>query len=69
MFADTRDIDGKAYGQMVLQLPENTETVRRMAQYVMSRGLSMEEVGPDWRNDASAAGSFHEPNAGEVSHV
>lgn len=44
MFADTRDMDGKAFGQMVLQLPDNEETVRRMVSYVTSRGLVMEEV-------------------------
>lgn len=47
MFADTRDIDGKAFGQMVLQLPHNEETVRRMVHYVTSRGLVMEEVRED----------------------
>ena len=47
MFADTRDIDGKAFGQMVLQLPDNEETVRRMVHYVTSRGLIMEEVKED----------------------
>ncbi|MCH5276352.1 MAG: ATP-binding cassette domain-containing protein [Desulfovibrionaceae bacterium] len=44
MFADTRDIDGKAFGQMVVQVPDNDETVRRMVNYVTGQGLVMEEV-------------------------
>lgn len=44
MFADTRDIDGKAYGQMVIQLPEDELVAGRMLDYIRSRGLGAEEV-------------------------
>ena len=36
MFADTRDIGGTAFGQMVLQLPDNEEVVRRILAYAAS---------------------------------
>jgi len=58
MFADTRDIHGKAYGQIVVQVPENEEIVRRMVQYVTSRGLIMEEVSPDWA-EKTESGVLH----------
>ena len=41
MFADTRDIGGTAFGQMVLQLPDNEEVVRRI---LASKGLMLEEM-------------------------
>ncbi|MCL2035528.1 MAG: methionine ABC transporter ATP-binding protein [Oscillospiraceae bacterium] len=44
MFADTRNIDGKAYGQMVVQLPEGGDIAARMLEYIKQRGLSAEEV-------------------------
>ena len=42
MFADTRDIGGTAFGQMVLQLPDNEEVVRRILAYADSKGLMLE---------------------------
>ena len=44
MFADTRDMDGRAFGQMVVQVPDDDEIVRRMVNYVTALGLVMEEV-------------------------
>ena len=44
MFADTRDIGGTAFGQMVLQLPDNEEVVRRILAYADSKGLMLEEM-------------------------
>lgn len=44
MFADTKDIDGKAYGQMLLQLPEEREVADAMMDFARERGLSVEEV-------------------------
>ena len=44
MFADTRDIDGKALGQMVVQLPEDELLAGRMLQYLKDRGVTYEEV-------------------------
>lgn len=39
MFADTKDIDGKAYGHMVLQLPEDRLQVRKAIYYLRSKIL------------------------------
>lgn len=44
MYADTKNIDGKAFGQMVVQLPEDETLARKMFAYVRARGLSAEEV-------------------------
>lgn len=44
MFADTKNIEGKAFGQMVLQLPENQMLADKMMSYLDSRGLTVEEV-------------------------
>ncbi len=46
LFADTKDIDGKAYGQMVLQLPEDEKAAERMLQFLRARNLTVEEVAP-----------------------
>jgi len=42
--ADTKDIGGKAYGQMLLQLPDDEKAVLRICQYLEGRGISFEEV-------------------------
>lgn len=44
MFADTRDIGGTAFGQMVLQLPDDEEVMRRILQHAKNRGLLLEEM-------------------------
>lgn len=44
MYADTKNIDGKAFGQMVVQLPEEEALAAKMFAYVRARGLSAEEV-------------------------
>lgn len=44
MYADTKNIDGKAFGQMVVQLPEEEALAQKMFGYVRARGLSAEEV-------------------------
>jgi D-methionine transport system ATP-binding protein len=44
MYADTKNIDGKAFGQMVVQLPEDEALAQKMFAYVRARGLSAEEV-------------------------
>jgi D-methionine transport system ATP-binding protein len=46
LFADTKDIDGKAYGQMILQLPEDKKTAERMLLFLKARNLTVEEVAP-----------------------
>ncbi len=40
MFADTRDIDGKAYGQMILQLPDNTRQQERVLAYLKANNIT-----------------------------
>ena len=44
MYADTKNIDGKAFGQIVVQMPEAQETVEKMLRYLHLRGLTVEEV-------------------------
>jgi D-methionine transport system ATP-binding protein len=40
----TRNIDGKAFGQIVIQLPEDSLAGEKMMAYLRSRGLTVEEV-------------------------
>ena len=42
--ADTKNIDGKAYGQMLLQLPEDENAQSRIFNYLNSRKIPYEEV-------------------------
>ena len=49
MFADTKNIDGKAYGQMILQLPEDERAAQRALAYLETQNVHTEEV------DANAA--------------
>ena len=42
--ADTKNIGGKAYGQMLLQLPDDVGAVTRIKQYLDSRSIPYEEV-------------------------
>ena len=44
MYADTRDVGGKAFGQMVLQLPEDKLQQEKIIFYLQSRTLRVEEV-------------------------
>jgi D-methionine transport system ATP-binding protein len=44
MFADTKNIDGRAFGQIVIQLPENEMVADRMIEYLRSKRLTVEEV-------------------------
>lgn len=41
--ANTKNIEGKVYGQMVLQLPEDETTLMRVKAYLTSRGVHFEE--------------------------
>ena len=45
MHADTRDIEGKAMGQMLIQLPEDEMDANRIRNYLKTSGVSFEEVG------------------------
>jgi D-methionine transport system ATP-binding protein len=42
-FADTKDIDGKAYGHMLVQLPENEAVAGRMLSYLDSQQVTYTE--------------------------
>lgn len=44
LFADTKDIDGKAYGQMVLQLPEDENGQKKIIHYLRTHQIPYEEV-------------------------
>ncbi|MBO5292501.1 MAG: ATP-binding cassette domain-containing protein [Lachnospiraceae bacterium] len=44
LLADTKDIGGIAHGQMILQLPEDTQIADRMVQYLRDRNLTVEEL-------------------------
>ena len=43
LYASTRDIGGTAYGQMVLQLPEDPASLERILAYAREKGLFLEE--------------------------
>lgn len=47
LFADTKDIDGKAFGQMVLQLPEDEASAQRMLDYLTERKITYKEENLD----------------------
>jgi D-methionine transport system ATP-binding protein len=44
LFADTKDIDGKAFGQMVIQLPNDDMGRKRIMNYLDSNKIPYEEV-------------------------
>lgn len=47
MFADTKDIDGRAYGQMILQLPEDERAAKRALAYLETQNVHVEEGDAD----------------------
>ncbi len=47
MYADTRDVNGKAFGQMILQLPEDRLQQDKAIYYLQSKNLRVEEVISD----------------------
>ncbi len=44
IFANSKNIDGKAFGQIVLQLPDDMPTAAKMLQYLRMQGLNAEEI-------------------------
>lgn len=44
LFADTKDIDGKAFGQMVIQLPDDETSKKRIFAYLETNNIQHEEV-------------------------
>ena len=45
--ANTQIIDGKTFGQLVLQLPDNPSAVSRMLLYLRQQGVSYQEENAD----------------------
>ena len=43
-YADTRDVGGKVFGQMILQLPEDRLQQEKVLYYLQNRNLHLEEV-------------------------
>ncbi|NLL39883.1 MAG: ATP-binding cassette domain-containing protein [Clostridiales bacterium] len=43
LFADTKNIDGKAFGQMVLQLPDDDTAIERIKAYLESKNILYKE--------------------------
>jgi D-methionine transport system ATP-binding protein len=44
LHADTKDLNGKAFGQLVVQLPEDEDLAQKMVHYIRSRGLTAEVI-------------------------
>lgn len=44
LFADTKDIDGKAFGQMIIQLPDDESSKKRIFAYLETNNIPHEEV-------------------------
>lgn len=44
MYADTKNIDGKAYGQMIVQLPEDEFSAMKIIEYLRKENVIAEEV-------------------------
>lgn len=44
MFADTKNIDGKAFGQMVIQLPEDENLSNKVLAYLRTQDIIVKEV-------------------------
>ena len=44
LFADTKNMDGRAYGQMILQLPEDERAAKRALAYLETQNIHAEEV-------------------------
>ncbi|MDO4338891.1 MAG: ATP-binding cassette domain-containing protein [Eubacteriales bacterium] len=44
LYADTKTINGLAFGEMILQLPKNREIADKMIRYIRDRKLGVEEL-------------------------
>lgn len=47
LYADTKNINGQAQGEMILQLPEIEEVANKMIQYLRAINMGVEEVSSD----------------------
>lgn len=45
LHADTKDIDGKAYGQMILQLPADEDSAAKIIYYLKNNNVEFTEIG------------------------
>lgn len=45
LHADTKDIDGKAYGQMILQLPADEDSAAKIIHYLNNNNVEFTEIG------------------------
>lgn len=43
MYADTKDVDGKAYGEILLQLPDDADKIERILFYLKEKGIFYRE--------------------------
>ena len=46
MFADMKDIEGKALGHMIVQLPEDELQAEKAVGYLRAKGIPVEEIAP-----------------------
>ena len=44
LHADTKDLDGKAFGQMLIQLPEDEKSAERATEYLRTNGIEYTEI-------------------------
>ena len=44
LFANTKEVEGEALGQMVVELPDNPEEAERITQYLKTKNIRFEEV-------------------------
>lgn len=44
LHAETNDVDGKAYGQMILQLPDSERSINRIKTYLKENNISYSEI-------------------------
>jgi D-methionine transport system ATP-binding protein len=47
MYADTKVIEGKVYGQVVIKLPAYAEDIQKLEKYLTLKNVRYEEVGKD----------------------
>ena len=47
MYAATRDIKGKAAGQMIIELPDSEQEIEKVLHYLKRAKVPYEEVGKD----------------------
>ena len=47
IIANSKNIDGKAFGQIVLQMPDDPDIANKMLSYLRAQGLNAEELTAD----------------------